>query len=120
MEITVPVSLTLLPFDGPSRGAATLFEHILFIQVKTNFTRLKQYDVEYEIEKKNLFCLKTTPDQDGAIKKKFSQIGRAIPEEIGRKQTRKHPVAIYRGLAALPLASSGFAAIWVSGQWYYL
>ena len=44
-----------------------------------------------------LFGLKTTPDQDGANKKKFSRIGPAVPEEIGDKQTRKHPVTIFRG-----------------------
>ena len=46
--------------------------------------------------------LKPSPYQDGAIKKKFSQIGPAVPEEIGRKHTRtqasKHLVAIYKGI----------------------
>ena len=35
----------------------------------------------------NFFGLKPARDQDGANKKKFSQIGPAVPEEIGRKQT---------------------------------
>ena len=36
------------------------------------------------------FALKPSRDQDGANKKKFSQIGPAVPEEIGNKHTRKH------------------------------
>ena len=44
------------------------------------------------------FSLKPSQDQDGADKKKFSQIGPAVPEEIGREHTyihtRKHPTAI--------------------------
>ena len=36
---------------------------------------------------RNFFGLKPSRDQDGANKKKFSQIGPAVPEEIGRKQT---------------------------------
>ena len=47
---------------------------------------------------RNFFGLKPSRDQDGANKKKFSQIGPAVPEEIGHKQankqTRKHRVAI--------------------------
>ena len=35
------------------------------------------------------FRVKTTPGQDGANKKKFSQIGPAVPEEIGHEQTNK-------------------------------
>ena len=46
----------------------------------------------------DFFGLKPSRDQDGANKKKFSQIGPAVPEEIGRKQAskhaRKHRVAI--------------------------
>ena len=37
-----------------------------------------------------------------------------------KKRTNKHRNTLYSILAASPLASSGFAAIWVSGQWYYL
>ena len=33
----------------------------------------------------NLFGQKPPPDQEGANKKKFSQIGPAVPEEIGYK-----------------------------------
>ena len=40
-----------------------------------------------QIPDPKLFGLKTTPYQDGANKEKFSQIGPAIPEEIGHKQT---------------------------------
>ena len=36
------------------------------------------------------FGLKPPRDQDGANKKKFSQIGPAVPEEIGRKHTNTH------------------------------
>ena len=47
---------------------------------------------------RNFFGLKPSRDQDGANKKKFSQIGPAVPEEIGHEQTRtharKHRVAI--------------------------
>ena len=43
---------------------------------------------------KNFFSLKPSRDQDGANKKKFSQIGPVVPEEIGRKQANKHRVAI--------------------------
>ena len=39
---------------------------------------------------RNFFGLKQSRDQDGANKKKFSQIGPAVPEEIGRKQTNTH------------------------------
>ena len=62
------------------------------------------------------FGLKPSRDQDGANKKKFSQIGPAVPEEIGNRQTNKHTniVLLYNLLAASPLASSGFAAI---GDW---
>ena len=43
---------------------------------------------------RNFFGLKPSPDQDGANKKKFSQIGPAVPEEIEDKQAKKHRVAI--------------------------
>ena len=47
---------------------------------------------------RNFFGLKPPHDQDGANKKKFSQTGPAVPEEIGDKhtniQTRKHRVTI--------------------------
>ena len=36
---------------------------------------------------RNFFGLKPSRDQDGANKKKFSQIGPAVPEEIGHKHT---------------------------------
>ena len=36
------------------------------------------------------FGLKPSPDQTGANKKKFSQIGPAVPQEIGHKHTSKH------------------------------
>ena len=39
---------------------------------------------------RNFFSLKPSRDQDGANKKKFSQIGPAVPEEIGRKHTNIH------------------------------
>ena len=39
---------------------------------------------------RNFFSLKPSRDQDGANKKKFSQIGPAVQEEIGRKHTNKH------------------------------
>ena len=39
---------------------------------------------------RNFFGLKPPRDQDGANKKKFSQIGPAVPEEIGRKHTNTH------------------------------
>ena len=38
----------------------------------------------------DFFGLKPSRDQDGANKKKFSQIGPAVPEEIGREQTNRH------------------------------
>ena len=38
----------------------------------------------------NFFGLKAFCDQDEASKKKFSQIGLAVLEEIGRKQTNTH------------------------------
>ena len=38
----------------------------------------------------NFFGLKPSRDQDGANKKKFSQIGPAVPEEIDHKQAHKH------------------------------
>ena len=38
---------------------------------------------------RNFFGLKPSRDQDGANKKKFSQIGPAVLEEIGRKHTHK-------------------------------
>ena len=37
----------------------------------------------------NFFGLKPKLAQDGAKKKNFSQIGPAVPEEIGRKHTQK-------------------------------
>ena len=46
---------------------------------------------------RNFFGLKPSRDQDGANKKKFSQIGPAVPEEIGHRQTDRHRVAIYKG-----------------------
>ena len=39
---------------------------------------------------RNFFGLKPSRDQDGANKKKYSQIGPAVPEEIGNRQTNKH------------------------------
>ena len=39
---------------------------------------------------RNFFGLKPSRDQDGANKKKFSQIGPAVLEEIGRKHTHIH------------------------------
>ena len=49
-----------------------------------------------KIRIRNFFGLKPSRDQDGANKKKFSQIGPAVPEEIGHKhkQAHKHRVAI--------------------------
>ena len=41
------------------------------------------------------FGLKPSRDQDGANKKKFSQIGPAVPEEIGHKQTRTQTSCCY-------------------------
>ena len=45
-------------------------------------------------------------------------IGPAVLEEIGYRQTDRHPTAIYRRyiyiLAASPLASSGFTVKWLS------
>ena len=49
---------------------------------------------KFRIPDPEFFGLKPSRDRDGANKKKFSQIGPAVPEEIGRKQTRKHCVAI--------------------------
>ena len=43
----------------------------------------------------DFFGLKPSRDQDGANKKKFSQIGPAVPEEIGNKQTRKQTSCCY-------------------------
>ena len=40
------------------------------------------------------FDLKPPLDQDGANKKRISQIGPAVPEEIVHKQAHKHRVAI--------------------------
>ena len=37
-----------------------------------------------------MFSLKPSRDQDGANRKKFSQIGPAVPEEIGREHTYTH------------------------------
>ena len=39
---------------------------------------------------RNFFGLKLSRDQDGANKKKFSKIGPAVPEEMGRKHTNTH------------------------------
>ena len=36
------------------------------------------------------FCLKPSPDQYGANKKKFSQIGPAVPELLRDRQTNRH------------------------------
>ena len=51
-----------------------------------------------QIPDPDFFGLKPSRDQDGANKKKYSQIGPAVPEKIGRKQaskqTNKHRVAI--------------------------
>ena len=44
---------------------------------------------------RNFFGLKPSRDQDGANKKKFSQIGPAVPEEIGHKQTRTQTSCCY-------------------------
>ena len=44
---------------------------------------------------RNFFGLKPSRDQDGANKKKFSQIGPAVPEEIGRKQTNTQTSCCY-------------------------
>ena len=41
------------------------------------------------------FGQKSPPDQDGAYKKKFSQIGPAVPEEIGHKHTRTQTSCCY-------------------------
>ena len=41
------------------------------------------------------FGLKPSRDQDGANKKKFSQIGPAVPEEIGNKQTNTQTSCCY-------------------------
>ena len=41
------------------------------------------------------FGLKPSRDQDGANKKKFSQIGPAVPEEIGRKQANTQTSCCY-------------------------
>ena len=41
------------------------------------------------------FCLKPFPDQYGANKKKFSQIGQAVPEEIGNIQASKQTSCCY-------------------------
>ena len=38
----------------------------------------------------DFFCLKPSPDQYGANKKKFSQIGPAIPELLRDKHTYRH------------------------------
>ena len=40
---------------------------------------------------RNLFGLKLSPDQYGANKKKFSQIGPAVPELLRDRQTDKTP-----------------------------
>ena len=38
----------------------------------------------------NLFCLKPSLEQYGANKKKFSQIGPAVPELLRDRQTNRH------------------------------
>ena len=53
------------------------------IRVFPDFRKIRIPDPEF-------FGLKPSRDQDGANKKKFSQIGPAVPEEIGRKQTNTH------------------------------
>ena len=40
---------------------------------------------------RNFFSLKPSRDQDGANKKKFSQIGPAVPELLSFRQTDKNP-----------------------------
>ena len=48
-----------------------------------------------QIPDPEFFGLKPSHDQDGANKKKFSQIGPAVPEDIDASiHTRKHRVAI--------------------------
>jgi len=44
---------------------------------------------------RNFFGLKPSRDQDGAKKKKFSQIGPAVPEEIGNIQASKQTSCCY-------------------------
>ena len=39
---------------------------------------------------RNFFDLKPSPNQDGANKKKFSQIGPAVPELLRDRQTNRH------------------------------
>ena len=39
---------------------------------------------------RNFFGLKPSRDQDGANKKKFSQIGPAVPELLRDRQTNRH------------------------------
>jgi len=53
---------------------------------KSGFFRIS---AKTESQIRNFFGLKPSRDQDGANKKKFSQIGTAVPEEIGRKHTHK-------------------------------
>ena len=66
--------------------------------LKTGFSRISGKTAS---QIQNFFGLKPPCDQ-GANKKKFSQIGPAIPKEIGRKHTRtqasKHLFAIYKGI----------------------
>ena len=58
------------------------------IRVFPDFRKIRILDAEF-------FGLKPSRDQDGANKKKFSQIGPAVPEEIGRKQTNKQTSCCY-------------------------
>ena len=44
----------------------------------------------------NFFGLKPPRDQDGANKKKFSQIGPAVPEELGNIQTHTDSLTDWR------------------------
>ena len=58
----------------------------------------------------DFFGLKPSRDQDGANKKKFSQIGRAVLEEIGRKHTNKHAniVLLYKREELMVMAHGRF------------
>ena len=55
---------------------------IFKIRVFPDFRKNRIPDPEF-------FGLKPSRDQDEANKKKFSQIGPAVPEEIGREHTHK-------------------------------
>ena len=59
----------------------------LNITLKTGFIRISG---KTGSQIQNFFGLKPFRDQDEASKKKFSQIGLAVLEEIGRKQTNTH------------------------------